>query len=163
MPTKLTNAILSVFKKETNNLDSLYSYIDAKHIPMSGSKAGKLLIRLLDGKAHEKSELVKLLEDDPRSPLQELGGKPLGHWLIHNIAPKGQRGIYQIDPLHLSGNIADDRHARKIKRLSYATSSKHLAILHSSRLSTALTEYESALKAANDPDFQSSLEEIADE
>ena len=163
MPLKLTNAIISVFNKQTNNLDSLYSYVDTKHIPMSGSKAGKLLMTLLDGKAHEKSELVKLLEDDPRSPLQELGGKSLGHWLIHNIAPKGKRGIYQIDPLHISGDTADDKRARKIKRLSYATSSKHLAILHSDRLSTALAEYELALEAANDPNFQCNLEEITDE
>ena len=142
-------------------MDNLYHYVTPQFIPYSGTKAGKLLKCLLDGKPHLKHELMKRLGDDPRSPLQQLTGKTYGYWLIHNVAKKGELAIYQLDHRHLSGQTHDDLKARKLKRLGYAKASKNLAIHHSNRLPIALMEYRDALISANDEDqFELRLEVI---
>ncbi len=62
-------------------------YLPAQYIPKSNTNAYKVLSLLSDGSEYSKSELMMVLLDDPRSPLQALKGKQYG---LSNVLKGGK-------------------------------------------------------------------------
>lgn len=112
--------------------------------PAAGTLAHKLLSLLSDGKPHTKAEIIGVLGDDPRSPLQSLTGSTYGFWLIHNIGDK--KAIYQLDERHLSGCSQEDETARVIARKRLKDRSKAQCEREVKRLPKALKELQEALE-----------------
>jgi len=97
-------------------------HLSSIYFPAHNTQAAKLLCLLADGLPHPKQELLKVLEDDPRSALQTLRGEGNQFWLIHNLGDT--KGIYQLDDRHLSGDITLDQHARNQAEINYWQRSK---------------------------------------
>ena len=94
-------------------------------IPKAGTNAAKLLTLLMSGEPVNELELAVIFYSNQRSPIQDLGGDKLLHWLIHPIInEQGKIVARQLDKRHLSGCAKLDSDARKerrkqLKQLSY--------------------------------------------
>ncbi len=125
-------------------------YLPSQYMPKATTQAYKLLAVLADGHRHDKQELMVVLADDPRSPLQALRGESHWFWLIHNIG--SHKGIYQLDKRHLSGDRDIDFEARKQAEIEFRECSRKQAERETNRLPRAI-EAESLAKASMQNSF----------
>lgn len=110
-------------------------YLPGKYFPAINTQAYKVLRIQSDGLPHPKADLIKALDDDPRSALQALRGDSHLFWLIHNIGDS--KGIYQLDGRHLSGNPQLDQEARLQAEIEYRQRSKAKSEQGANRLAQA--------------------------
>ncbi len=134
-------------------------YLPGQYMPSADTLAHKLLAVLADGQEYTKQELMEVLGDDPRSPLQALRGPSHGFWLMHNLG--SQKGIYQLDGCHLSGNRELDLKARSQAELNYLECSRQQAERETQRLPRAI-EAESLAKASMQESFDFSKRKLAE-
>ncbi|MGY8873100.1 MAG: hypothetical protein ACKVJE_21970 [Pseudomonadales bacterium] len=113
-----------------------FPFAPSGSIPHSWAPREVLLI-LSDGKAHPKSDLLIVIGDDPRSPLQSLGSETHRFWKIDNVSAGG-KGIYQLDPRHLSGCPKADSKARRERMRQLSERSLKQAQRESARLPAAI-------------------------
>jgi len=108
-------------------------------MPSEDTNANKLLTFLSDGMLHSTVEIEKQLNICVRSALQQLGGKRLGFWLIHNIGKNS--GLYVLDSRHLSGDLSKDMEARVISKKRYTGRSLTHCESESLRIHQAKSDY----------------------
>lgn len=113
-----------------------FPFAPSDSIPHSWAPRAVLLI-LSDGKSHLKDELLIAIGDDPRWPLQSLGSETHCFWKIDNVSAGG-KGIYQLDPRHLSGCAKADSEARNERRRQLSERSLKQAQRESARLPAAI-------------------------
>jgi len=117
--------------------------LSSSYIPATNTQAYTLLSILSDGENHTKQNIMCVLGDDPRSPLQALRGEKYGFWLIHNTGIK--KGQYQLDQRHLTGDINDDHEARLEAEIILRKRSRKQAEHEIARYPLALAAEEKAL------------------
>jgi len=110
-------------------------YLPSQFMPKVNTQAYKLLAAIADGHKHDKQELMVVLDDDPRSPLQALRGEKHGFWVIHNVG--STKGVYQLDECHLSGDRDIDQQVRVQAELKFLKCSRQLAERETMRLPKA--------------------------
>jgi len=120
-----------------------FLFLSNSYIPAPNTQAYTLLSILSDGENHIKQNIMCVLGDDPRSPLQALRGEKYGFWLIHNTGLK--KGQYQLDQRHLTGNRADDHEARLEAEIELRKRSRKQAERETTRYPLALAAEEKAL------------------
>ena len=115
------------------------THVAPSFLPCNGTKPFQLLILLMLNPFVDKALALRVLADDPRSPLQALTGANCGHWNIDNVGKK--TGVYIIDRRHLTGDPVDDRAARSEARLRFTGRSYKQSKSESLRLARALQQY----------------------
>ena len=126
-------------KPQLDEVIELLSHVDPEYIPIKKSSAFTVLALLILDRRIEKDIMLSILGDDPRSPLQQLRGKRFGYWNISNIGHK--KGVYVIDPRHLTGNDDDDRKARFEALLSFTDKSYRQCLRESERVGPAFQQF----------------------
>jgi len=106
----------------------------------------KALIVLSDGKPHPKIVFIEAIGDDPRWVFQTLGSESLDYWKIDNVSTGG-KGVYQLDPRHLSGCPQADATARLERKRQLSERSLKQAQRESARLPRAI---DTALKVRSE-------------
>tara|TARA_R110000796_G_scaffold126971_3_gene242140 strand:- start:917 stop:1366 length:450 start_codon:yes stop_codon:yes gene_type:complete len=119
--------------------DRSIAHVDRRFVPSRLSNAYVFLILLIISGQVSKSEALRILGDDPRSPLQALTSKTNGYWHVANIGTK--LAVYELDKRHLSGNIEDDRNARFEARLRLTDRSYKQCRREINRLNRATEDY----------------------
>ncbi len=116
-----------------------FLHIASAYIPPTTSPAYQLLALFADGENHKKTEIIALLGDDPRSALQQLRSERFGYWNILNVGDV--KGVYLLDPRHLSGNPTLDVMARLDRELTLRDKSYQQAVSEASRQGEALEKF----------------------
>ncbi|WP_341218013.1 hypothetical protein [Neptunomonas phycophila] len=119
-----------------------------------------LLSILADGEKHQARQIIAILGDSLRWPLQSLMGKPY-HWNILNHSEKGSRGVYQLDPRHFSGDPIDDAQARRERRQVLANKSFKQALRESKRIRKAAAEVRRANEEQLDLFIKNTVDSVA--
>ena len=146
-------------------LTDIFKVAPLETIPTQNVSAYKLLQALLDGKAHERDDLVLNtgLGETMRSALQQLKSKSGGYWLIHSVKIEGSnKTLLQLDFRHLSSDVEQDRAARRERRKELGKESYKQAVHGRKREPKAFTEMTEANKeyfkslgdAANDSNYK---------
>ena len=117
-------------------------HIERSRMPAKGSKAFTLLILLVLNEFLEKDKALAYLNDDPRSPLQQLRGRQYGYWNIHNVGEK--KAVYVLDSRHLISEPRSDTKARLEARVVLADRSYKQCLRESQRIAKAYGEFCSA-------------------
>ncbi|MGB2222525.1 hypothetical protein [Neptunomonas sp.] len=97
----------------------------------------KALIVLSDGKPHPKIVFIEAIGDDPRWVFQALGSETHGYWKIDNVSTGG-KGVYQLDPRHLSDCPQADAAARLERKRQLSERSLKQAQRETARLPRAI-------------------------
>ena len=146
-------------------LTDVFEIAKLEAIPKQNVSAYKLLQALSDGKAHQRDYLALStgLGETMRSALQQLKSKKGGYWLIHSVKVEGSsKTLLQLDPRHLTGDIEQDRAARRERRKELGKESYKQAAQGEKRKPKAFAEMTEANKeyfkslgeAANDSNFK---------
>lgn len=134
-------------------------------IPKQHLAAYKLLKALANVYPHNRDSLAIStgLGETLRSALQWLRGESGGYWLIHSRKIEGSnKTLLQLDPRHLTGDIEQDRAARRERRKELGIESYKQAVQGRRREPKAFAEMTEANKeyfkslgdAANDSNYK---------
>lgn len=146
-------------------LTDIFTAAPLEAIPKQRFAAYKLLKALSNVYPHNRDELAIStgLGETLRSALQRLRGKKGGYWLIHSRKVEGSnKTLLQLDPRHLTGEIEQDRAARRERRKELGIESYKQSVQGRKREPKAFVQMTEANKeyfkslgnAANDSTFE---------
>jgi hypothetical protein len=122
-----------------------FSHIPLEYIPEIGTSSYELLVMLCEGKPIERWQPT--LGESFRSALQILRGDRLGYWRIQSVKVDDKtQTLLLLDARHLSGDLEQDRAARRERKSEFKRVSYNDAELGHKRLQKAYREMSEALK-----------------